>query len=254
MPKMNYFEQALKNEGMLGTPLEAIARSIFQQESSNGTNPKAKVINSSKVVGPMQVQLGTFREMADKGWDINNDLHNAQAGLRYIKYMDKLSGGVPELTAAGYYGGPRAVIKAKQGVALRDPKNSNAPTTLDYGKQVAARMGQGQPVLAKETPMYRPEGMPVEGGAAYGAALHDAVPGAPLVQRTQGISPYRVPPPRAPEIPEWQAMKQAMPESNPVAQMASWGTPEVAIPEFRTGGVQPRQVDFSRFSSFGRRV
>jgi len=54
--------------------------------------------------------------------------------------LHDMSGGDPALTAAGYYGGEGAIAKARQGVAVSDPRNPNAPNTLQYGQQVANRL------------------------------------------------------------------------------------------------------------------
>ena len=45
------------------------------------------------------------------------------------------------MAAAGYYGGPRALEKAKQNVPLKDPRNPSAPNTLEYSSSVANNAG-----------------------------------------------------------------------------------------------------------------
>ena len=130
------FDLALQQEGLSG-PLADLARSIYMQESSGGKNTAT---SNAGAVGGMQIIPATFSRMADQGWDINNPEHNARAGLRYIKRLDELSGGDPMLTAAGYYGGEGAIDKARQGIAISDPRNPNAPNTLQYGRQVADRL------------------------------------------------------------------------------------------------------------------
>lgn len=146
------FEQALKAEGITGQ-LADLARSIYKQESDEGRNTKT---SNAGAHGGMQIIPGTFKSVADKGWDINNPEHNARAGIRYLKQLDKMSGGVPELTAAGYYGGPGGMKKAQQGIAVSDPRNPHAPDTLQYGQQVVRRM-QGQPTqVAQAVPVQMP--------------------------------------------------------------------------------------------------
>lgn len=130
------FDAALAYEGVTGK-LADVARSIYQQESGGGKNTKT---SNAGAVGGMQIIPGTFASVADKGWDIADPVQNARAGIRYIKQLDKQSGGDPALTAAGYYGGPGGMEKARKGVAVSDPRNPNAPTTLQYGQQVAARI------------------------------------------------------------------------------------------------------------------
>jgi SLT domain-containing protein len=138
------FGAALEAEGVTGQ-LADVARSIYQQESGSGKNTKT---SNAGAVGGMQIIPSTFSSVADKGWDINDPVHNARAGIRYLKQMDKQSGGDAALTAAGYYGGPGGMEKARRGIAVSDPRNPNAPNTLQYGQQVAARLPQNPVVRA----------------------------------------------------------------------------------------------------------
>lgn len=135
---VDLFEQALAAEGISGK-LADIARSIYMQESGGGRNTKT---SNAGAVGGMQIIPSTFASVADKGWDINDPLHNARAGLRYIRQLDKQAGGDPVLIGAGYYGGPGGLEKARKGIAVSDPRNPNAPNTLQYGQQVAGRVGK----------------------------------------------------------------------------------------------------------------
>ena len=137
-PVVDPFEDALKAEGLTGKAA-AVARSIYQQESSSGKNTKT---SNAGAVGGMQIIPATFKSVADKGWDINDPTQNARAGIRYVKQLFEQAGGDPALTAAGYYGGPGGLEKARRGVAVSDPRNPKAPTTLQYGQQVAARLPQ----------------------------------------------------------------------------------------------------------------
>lgn len=135
---------ALQAEGISGDVAE-IARSIYQQESSSGKNSKT---SNAGAVGGMQILPGTFQRKADKGWDINDPIQNARAGVRYVQEMYDRSGGDAALTAAGYYGGPGGLEKARKGVAVSDPRNPDAPNTLEYGQQVAARLPKGKVATA----------------------------------------------------------------------------------------------------------
>ena len=92
------FEKALVDEGIVGTPLESLARSIYMQESSGGKNTKT---SNAGAVGGMQILPGTFNEVLPGG-NINDPYDNSRAGLRYIKKMNDLAGGDLTLTAAGY--------------------------------------------------------------------------------------------------------------------------------------------------------
>ena len=138
-PAATPMDVALHAEGVSGKTAD-VARSIYTQESSSGKNTKT---SNAGAVGGMQILPGTFKEVADAGWDINNPEHNARAGVRYVKQMSELAGGDPALTAAGYYGGRGGLEKARKGVAVSDPRNPNAPNTLQYGQQVAARVKPG---------------------------------------------------------------------------------------------------------------
>lgn len=156
------FEQALALEGT-SPEVAKIARSIYQQESGSGSNTKT---SNAGAVGGMQIIGPTFASVADKDWDINDPLHNARAGIRYVTQGYTASGGNAALTGAYYYGGPGGMEKARKGIAVSDPRNPKAPTTLEYGAQVAARAGLSDevpavaPPLAPEPPA-RPEGWPV---------------------------------------------------------------------------------------------
>jgi hypothetical protein len=139
-------EAALAAEGATGKFADVV-RSMYQQESSSGKNTKT---SNAGAVGPMQVIPTTFSSVADKGWDIKNEEHNLRAGIRYAKQGFEASGGDPALTGAFYYGGPGGLEKARRGVAVSDPRNPDAPTTLQYGQQVAARVPKEplNPVMA----------------------------------------------------------------------------------------------------------
>ncbi|MNX59842.1 Transglycosylase SLT domain protein [compost metagenome] len=139
-PKVDPFEAAISLEG-LDPNKAAIARSIYQQESGSGRNTTT---SNAGAVGGMQIIPGTFNRMADKGWDINDPLDNARAGVRYVNRLYELAEGDPRLTAAGYYGGEGAIPKAKAGQAVSDPRNPNAPNTLQYADQVASRLAPQQ--------------------------------------------------------------------------------------------------------------
>lgn len=135
-PPANVLEQALVDEGVTGLRAQ-IARSIYQQESGSGRNTTT---SNAGARGGMQIIPATFNSVADKDWSIDDPVQNARAGVRYISQLFTQAGGDAELTAAGYYGGPGGMEKARKGVAVSDPRNPNAPTTLQYGKQVANRI------------------------------------------------------------------------------------------------------------------
>ena len=135
------FDIALEKEGIIGTPKENFIRSLYEQESSSGKNTKT---SNAGAVGGMQIIPATFKAVADKEWDILDPEHNSRAGIRYASQLYDMSKGDVKAAAAGYYGGPNGLIKAQQGIAVRDPRNPNAPTTLQYGEQVADRANSMQ--------------------------------------------------------------------------------------------------------------
>lgn len=242
--------------------LAALARSIFQQESGSGKNA---VTSNRGARGGMQVMPGTFKEVADSGWNIDDPLQNARAGIRYLKKMDKLSGGDPALTAAGYYGGPGGLEKARRGIAVSDPMNPKAPNTLQYGAQVAARMGKPQsggkpsalpdvvPAAAEAVAQVPKELRPVDLAQASNVQAADvpvpaeALPAPAPVQQAQGPDPWQ----------EFLKATQPAPavaqaEANPFAQWTTAAAP--AVPDFlgMLGRMpQARQIDFSGFGAWG---
>jgi hypothetical protein len=135
-PKASPLDVALDAE-KVDPKIAEIARSVYMQESGGGKNTKT---SNAGAVGGMQIVPATFSSVADKGWNINDPVQNARAGVRYLTKLYDQAGGDPALTAAGYYGGPGGLEKARKGIAVSDPRNPNAPTTLEYGKQVAGRV------------------------------------------------------------------------------------------------------------------
>lgn len=156
-------EAALELEGITGQQAD-IARSIYQQESSSGKNTKT---SNAGARGGMQIIPATFNRVADKGWSIDDPVQNARAGVRYINALYNKAEGDPVLTAAGYYGGEGAIDKAKRGVAVSDPRNPNAPNTLQYGEQVASRLPKsgGFTLIEDEQPVTVAQPSPQEGYA-----------------------------------------------------------------------------------------
>ena len=243
------FEEALAAEGITGQ-LAGVARSIYKQESGGGKNTKT---SNAGAVGGMQILPTTFASVADKGWDINDPMMNARAGIRYIKQMDKLAGGDPALIAAGYYGGPGGLQKAKQGIAVSDPRNPNAPNTLQYGQQVAARLSGGkaktktdiQPVeVAKVTPVELP--------APEVVAAAQPVPVAPVEPMPQTV------PVMASGPDPWTEFQERFRTSEPVRaadlQYGPVPTMNVQVPNFMAAVGQNRAIDFSGFGNWGARA
>lgn len=137
MPRIDPWQQALVDEGVIGTPLEKLANSIRMQESGGNND----AVSNRGATGWMQVMPDTFSEIADPGWDIRDPYHNARAGVRYLKNGWDSSGGDPKLTSIYYYGGPGGMKKAMNGVAVSDPVNPDYPNTFQYADQVLDRVG-----------------------------------------------------------------------------------------------------------------
>lgn len=191
MANLDPFEQALIDEGILGTPLEAIARSTRMRESGGNVN----AVSNRGAVGSMQVMPGTFGDMADAGWDINDPIHNTRAGIRYLKKAYEASGGDPKLTGAYYYGGPGGMEKAKRNIAVSDPQNPQNPTTLEYGQRLAddiakalfpsAHAGTLPTPKTQGEPM-KPQDIPVAQRAAAQAPVNSVLPQA-MAALTGGV-------------------------------------------------------------------
>ena len=190
LPKLSALDVALEAEGVAGS-LADVARSIYAQESGSGKNTST---SNAGARGGMQILPGTFREVAGKGWDIDDPIDNARAGVRYIRKMSDKAGGDPALTAVGYYGGPGAIEKARRGEAVSDPRNPKAPTTLDYAAQVVGRMQKAAPKGQEQATSAKTDGewwaaMPEVKSAAVGPGA-EALP-APATdtepQRQQAV-------------------------------------------------------------------
>lgn len=245
------FEDALKAEGVTGQ-LAQIARSIYMQESSGGKNTKT---SNAGAVGGMQIIPSTFKAVADKDWNIDDPMHNARAGIRYIKDLTRFSGGDPTLTAVGYYGGPGAIAKAKKGVAVSDPRNPNAPNTLEYGRKVASRVGGVVPELPAPTPVAStPKANPTQVVTAAPAPV--AVASAP----TPTPAPVQE---QAPVQDAWstflenfrgsQAESQQQAANQPQGQSPLFQMPQLVVPDFlgTVAATQARKPQLSAFSGLG---
>lgn len=136
LPQATPLDAAIQQEG-LAPDLAALAQSVYAQESSGGRNTAT---SSAGAVGGMQILPGTFSGVADKGWDINNPVDNARAGVRYLRQMYEKGGNDPRLAAIGYYGGPGAIAAAQRGESRSDPRNPSAPNTFQYADQVMGRI------------------------------------------------------------------------------------------------------------------
>ena len=137
------FEAALDMEGVQDPIERAFLKSVHRQESSGKSTEKT---SNRGAAGAMQIMPDTFKSVADPDMDINKPLDNMRAGIRYGRQGFSAAKGDPVLAGAYYYGGPGGLKKAAQGVAVSDPKNPNAPTTIGYGQSIAQRMTDLLPI------------------------------------------------------------------------------------------------------------
>lgn len=243
----NLFDEALKAEGVTGS-LAKLARSIYAQESGGGKNTQT---SNAGARGGMQIIPSTFASVADKDWSIDDPSHNARAGIRYLKQLDKSSGGDPALTAAGYYGGPGGMEKAKRGIAVSDPRNPNAPNTLQYGQQVVARMGEvPSKGHAPATAIAANSGGAPQVGLSSGPAALSPEFLAALAVKAPAVSSQA-------EQDAWIDFLKAMPQSKRPVQVAEidYGNQGLQVPEFRPAAVPVNALpNFAAFTGFGKRT
>jgi len=141
------------------------------------------------------------------------------------------------LTAAGYYGGPGGLEKARRGIAVSDPRNSNAPTTLQYGQQVASRIPNSPQV--QEVPVQAP--------------VQLAQAPTPTTVAYRDVAPSSGPIPMgyvAPDREGWDQIKQAMPEQIQASSL-DFGN-RVQQPGYVS--MEMPKVDFRAFSRFKGRA
>lgn len=225
---MDLFNAALASEQVSG-PLAELAKSIYAQESSSGANTAT---SNAGAVGGMQIIPSTFASVADKGWDIKNPEHNLRAGIRYLKYLDGLSGGDARLTAAGYYGGPGGMQKAKAGIAVSDPRNPHAPDTLQYADQVVGRTGGAPAPQAAQA--FAVADVPQNAQAVPETVPVQATPELP------SLASFQSPLQGSQEVPpEWEAFRNWIPRREaPVREPRQPVAPQYVAE-------RPRPADFS---------
>lgn len=211
-----------------------MARSIYTQESGGGRNTKT---SNRGARGGMQIIPSTFADVADKDWSIDNPEHNARAGIRYLKKLDKQAGGDPALVAAGYYGGPGGLEKARKGVAVSDPKNPDAPNTLQYAQQVVGRLPSTAQVASSEI---------VASPPSFGGGMAQ-VPPELLAHRNVKVA----------ALPDagsdaWAAFLRAMPQTKRPVQVADldFSLPRVQIQAPQTPSPRSTVPNFAAFKAW----
>lgn len=251
-PGQDLFEAALAAEGVTGKQAD-LARSIYSQESGQGRNTKT---SNAGAMGGMQIIPSTFAQVADKGWDINNPEHNARAGIRYLKVLDKQAGGDPALTAAGYYGGPGGLEKARKGIPVSDPRNPKAPNTLEYADQVVARAGLAStPVrtAAVPAPVARGATGEVPPPAVFQEPAAPVMAAAPPTDAPMGGVGGTPPGGRAGDA--WQEFLNKMPSLTPPLRVADLDfmkpkSVNFSLPPKSLAGMGGRQPNFAAFSAW----
>lgn len=129
-------QRGLQLEGINDPFFNELAKSVFHQETSGGTNVRE---SAAGAIGPMQILPGTFDEVADPGMDINNPLDNMRAGIRYLLRGYNVAKGDPLGAAAFYYGGGGGLRSLSDPDS--DPKPaSGGPTVSEYANEVVNRI------------------------------------------------------------------------------------------------------------------
>lgn len=113
-----------------------LAESVFRQESSSGRNAATSTAGAR---GPMQLLPATFGQMYPEG-NIDDPLHNIEAGVRYLKHGKQTLGtDDPRLLAAGYYQGYNR-DSLKRGEIVDTNPDPRQPSVPQYAEQVAGRV------------------------------------------------------------------------------------------------------------------
>lgn len=233
MTAENILDTAIKAEGV-SPDLIPLVRSIYAQESGSGKNTQT---SNRGARGGMQIVPATFSSVADKDWSIDDPVDNARAGIRYLAKLHKQAGGDPMLTAAGYYGGPGGLEKARKGVAVSDPVNPKNPDTLQYAKQVVNRMGLDRPAgpaAPKPGPTETQTQLPAAQEAVGPGASETFAEAPAAVVDPEGYAPSRGGPKGADA---WQSFLSTLaPVKNKPLQVADFqfggagGLPSVGVP------------------------
>lgn len=171
------FGGAVSKVGLSGGALD-IAKSIFEQESTNGKADTSKP-NEFRVRGPMQVHQDTFEGLKKQGlipqdFDWANPEHNTIAGLTHIKQLYQQYGGDPRKVAAAYYAGEKAVGANGEIRDLRVRGRADQPTTLQYVDKVTRRLRGSAPAKAAAPSKPAADGASVSAQEAAGQRLDAA--------------------------------------------------------------------------------
>lgn len=123
---------------------QAFVNAIYGQESGYGAADTSRA-NAQGVIGPMQVQRQTFDGMKANGqipqWaNFNDPSHTKRAGEILAEYLFDKYQGRPDLAAAAYYGGEKAVDGGRI-VDFGNKQRPGDPTTTQYAAAILGRLG-----------------------------------------------------------------------------------------------------------------
>ena len=114
-----------------------LAWAIYSQESGAGADTKTSV-NDAR--GGMQVIPSTYREVMGSDDGMDDPIHNAVAGIRYLAKIGKKVGGDPRLTAAAYFSGPGNVTP--EGIRNPNARDGNGKVVTSYADDVVGRIAK----------------------------------------------------------------------------------------------------------------
>jgi len=126
--------------------VEDLQNMIFAQESNSG-KAKTDIPNYAGAVGPMQITKPTFENLKKKGlipagYDINNPVHNKEAGNALISDAYNRHGGDADKVLAEYYAGPNVIKNGQIQTDWKDLKNPKAPNVGQYVEQSKSKFGE----------------------------------------------------------------------------------------------------------------
>ncbi|CAE6835233.1 transglycosylase SLT domain-containing protein [Paraburkholderia domus] len=174
------FEGAMQATGVSGQ-LAGIARSMYQQESSSGTNPAANTPNSSGALGPLQITQSTFATAQKQGIIASNlswanPADNLNGSLQYLKSLGATYQNDPAKIAAVWYSGAKAVNPDGSINNFHDPLHPNDPDTNGYVSQVTGRLNASASAVNLTPPSVGGAPATPQGGATGNSAVDNMTP------------------------------------------------------------------------------
>jgi hypothetical protein len=133
----DYLRAAIRQEDVTDPEFIAFLEALYAQESSSGTNVQD---SPSGAKGPLQIRPGTFYEVADEDWDINDPMAQTRGGIRYAKKAWDAAERDARLAGAHYYGGRGGMNALIAGEDRTDPLNDNFPSVSKFGDDIVRIM------------------------------------------------------------------------------------------------------------------